>query len=76
MGNLNASELRRLLSWLSDDLEKAVATLTVRQRECIVLIYIEGHTEEEVAAKLDISQQAVTIHKSRAIQKLQEMFHR
>jgi len=74
MGNLSNSELRRLLGWLSRDLEKAVATLTVRQRECIVLIYVGGHTEEETAAKMGIDQSTVTQHKNAAIHRLRKMF--
>jgi RNA polymerase sigma factor (sigma-70 family) len=75
-GKLTPSELERLLGWLPENICEAVASLTVRQRECIVLIFVDGHTEEEAAAKMGISQSHVNRHKSMAIQKLKEMFHK
>ena len=74
MGNLGLPELRRLLGWLPEDIRCAVATLTPRQRECVLLLFVMEYTEEEVAAELDIDRSTVTQHKNAAIQKLREMF--
>ena len=74
MANLTTSELERLLGWLSRDYERAVSKLTVRQQECVVLIFVEEYTEEEVADRLGIDQRTVAWHKREALQKLKEMF--
>ncbi len=76
MANLTPFEIERLLGGLPEHICNAVASLTIRQKECLVLIFVDGCTEEEAATKLGITRQAVGKHKSIGIQKLQEMFHR
>ena len=74
---LAQEDFDRLLGWLpSDSIESAIKLLTIRQRECIVLIFVDGCTEEEAAAILGVSRQAVQKNKSMGIQKLREMFHK
>ena len=48
-------------------------TLSRRQRE-VILFYLGGKKEREIAALLGITQQVVHIYKHRAIKKLQKVF--
>jgi len=48
------------------DLERALARLTPRQREVVRVVSLEGHTAQEAAARLQVSEGAVrvTLHRS------------
>jgi DNA-directed RNA polymerase specialized sigma24 family protein len=75
MGNLSDSHKRWMMDWLGREYHHRLQCLTSRQLECVLLIYVDGYTEEEAAERLGITQPAVSKHKSMGIQKLKEMFH-
>ena len=54
------------------DLHRAMQRLTDTQREALRLV-MAGHTQREAAARLGVSQQAVSYRLQRAIAKLQRM---
>lgn len=72
------SDLARTLalaeSHLSIDLRRAVAQLTVRQQQAVLLVHIIGMTESEAADALDRTQQAVNKSLKSSVQKLQKIF--
>lgn len=53
-------------------LEAAVATLTEKQRAVWEMVYVEGKTEEDAAALLEITHQTVHEHATRALAKVRE----
>ncbi len=57
---------------LKEQLQKALATLTARQREAIFLRFYEGLSYEEVAAVLNITPKATYKIMARALQQLRE----
>jgi len=61
-------------SHLSIDLQRAVARLTLRQRQALLLVYVFGLTESEAAKALGIRQQVVCRAVSAALQNLKKMF--
>ncbi|WP_445491493.1 sigma factor-like helix-turn-helix DNA-binding protein [Niallia sp. 03133] len=66
----------QLEDYLSDpNLHKSLQLLTTRQKQILYLIYIKELRDYEVAAILNISQQAVTKSKNKAINKLKEGFY-
>jgi RNA polymerase sigma factor (sigma-70 family) len=72
------ADLQRTLalaeSHLSMDIRRAVAQLTARQQQALLLVYIIGMTEEETASALGVRQQTVNESLKSSIQKLQKMF--
>jgi RNA polymerase sigma factor (sigma-70 family) len=40
--------------------------LPARQRECLLLYYVEGYTQQEIAKRLGCARQSVSIHLARA----------
>lgn len=57
---------------LKEALPQALEELTERQREVILLYYWEEMTQEEIAYRLGVTQQAIDKHLSRAINNLQK----
>ena len=57
---------------LKEQLQKALATLTARQREAIFLRFYEGLSYEEVASILNITTKATYKIMARALQQLKE----
>jgi RNA polymerase sigma factor (sigma-70 family) len=57
------------------DVQCMLAVLTKRQRDIIRLIYLEGETQENAAAKLGISRRALRTHVERARDKLKKCSH-
>ena len=49
----------RRLSGLSIDSRRALARLANDERECFLLVRVEGYTQEEAASKLGLSRLAV-----------------
>lgn len=74
MRSLCPFELQRLLGRLPMDVNRAAKSLTQRQQECLALLFIEGHTEEETADILGLSRDLVSYHKKQALQTLRKMF--
>jgi FixJ family two-component response regulator len=74
--------LERLQAALSIDLERRLedaacqkvrecfATLTTREREVMALV-VEGHSNKNIARRLDISHRTVEIHRGRILQKME-----
>jgi RNA polymerase sigma factor (sigma-70 family) len=48
------------------DLERQIMQLPARQRECLLLYYVEGYTQQEIAKRLGCARQSVSIHLARA----------
>ena len=59
------------------DLDNAIldAELTDRQLEAVRLYYIEGLEQKEIVHKLGISQQAISLRLSKAIEKIASILH-
>lgn len=57
------------------DVQCMLAVLTQRQRDIIKLIYLDGETQENAAAKLGISRRALRTHVERARDKLKKCSH-
>ncbi len=57
---------------LREALPHALEELTERQREVVMLYYWEQMTQEEIAYRLGVTQQAIDKHLSRAINNLQK----
>ncbi|WP_051618280.1 sigma-70 family RNA polymerase sigma factor [Desulfofundulus thermocisternus] len=55
-------------------LQEALSLLTPQQQKVIKATILEGHTEQEVAAELGMSQPAVHQMKERALKKLRKHF--
>jgi RNA polymerase sigma factor (sigma-70 family) len=58
----------------SEKLRAALAKLTNRQREIIRLYYFDGMTQENIASRLEISQQATSKALKQAYQKIKDVF--
>ncbi len=66
------------VSWehVGPELNAAIASLPRRQRDAIVLRYLEGRTENEVAAEVGCSRSTVATQLSRAVHRLREKLRR
>lgn len=56
---------------LQNFVQALLGILSKRERQIIELIYFEGESTEEVAARFDVSKATIHIHKKNAISKLQ-----
>ena len=59
----------------SEKLRAALAKLTNRQREIVRLYYFEGMTQENIASRLKISQQATSKALKQSYQKIKDVFN-
>lgn len=57
---------------LMADIHKAVATLPVKMKKVFLLAYVERCTNQEIADRLQLSQQTVRNQKSRALKLIQQ----
>jgi len=75
---VSAEDLERKVaeaeSFLPIDLQRAVARLTLRQRQVLLLVHVTGMTEEQIASAIGVSHQAVNRLLKSSIQKLQKLF--
>lgn len=60
---------RRLADAACQMVRECFATLTTREQEVMALV-IEGHSNKDVARRLDISHRTVEIHRGRILQKM------
>ncbi len=60
----------------SMDLERAFAGLSVRQRQVLQAVSLEGHSAREAAARLDMSEGAVRVTLHRGLKSLAALFRR
>jgi RNA polymerase sigma factor (sigma-70 family) len=67
-------ETKALAGFLSSDTGAAVSRLTKRQQEVVLLFYVEGLTETEIARKFGVSPSSInTVHR-RALQNIRKVF--
>lgn len=59
------------LPWVEPGLPAALARLSARQREAVVLVHGYGYTHEEAARMLGLARSTVQNHAERGIAKLQ-----
>jgi len=52
------------------NLEKGYERLTLRERNIIILYYLEGYKDEEIAVFYDLTQQAINYIRKKGINKL------
>jgi RNA polymerase sigma factor for flagellar operon FliA len=52
------------------DLEKGYKLLTKREKNIIILYYLEGYKDEEIAALYDLTRQAINYIRNKGINKL------
>lgn len=58
------------------EVRKAMAqSLTARQNECLILYYLRGHSQREIAVHLGIHQTTVSQHIRYALKKLRYRFN-
>jgi RNA polymerase sigma factor (sigma-70 family) len=50
------------MGWFTEELHPALLSLTDRQRECILLRYVEDWTIEEIGQRFGIRHQVVSRH--------------
>lgn len=62
------NKLKNIL--INIDLEKGYKLLTKREKNIIILYYLEGYKDEEIAAFYGITQQAINYIKKKGINKL------
>ena len=65
-----AKYVAELIDDLPDYLQSALAMLTDRQRQCLVLVVVDNATQEDAAKELGISQATVAWHVAAAIEHL------
>ena len=53
------------------DLEKGYKLLTKREKNIIILYYLEGYKDEEIAAFYDLTRQAINYIRNKGINKKQ-----
>lgn len=58
------------LPQLSEALAAAIATLPERYRQCVTLLYLDGHSPKEVASLLAVSVETVHTYRCRALEEL------
>lgn len=52
------------------DLEKGYERLTKREKDIIILYYLEGYKDEEIAAFYDLTRQAINYIRKKGLNKL------
>ena len=52
------------------DLDKGYKLLTKREKNIIILYYLEGYKDEEIAALYDLTRQAINYIRNKGINKL------
>lgn len=62
-----------LVKWFPAGTREAVESLPERQRHCVLLVFVDGATEQEAAQELGISRITVHMQIRDAKQKLQKM---
>lgn len=62
------NKLKNIL--INIDLEKGYKLLTKREKNIIILYYLEGYKDEEIAKLYGITQQAINYIKKKGINKL------
>ena len=62
------NKLKNIL--INIDLEKGYKLLTKREKNIIILYYLEGYKDKEIAAFYGITQQAINYIKKKGINKL------
>lgn len=64
------------LAGLSLDMRRAIAQLPEKQRECFLLVRVDGYTEEEASKKTGISQPTINRQVKKAEETLRNIFSR
>lgn len=75
---MTTNEIRKVLDFEFKpivDLLMQLVTLKDMERECIVLVDLNGMSEEQVAERFDISRGTVNNHRKRAIQKISKAWN-
>ena len=62
------NKLKNIL--INIDLEKGYKLLTKREKNIIILYYLEGYKDEEIAALYDLTRQAINYIRNKGINKL------
>jgi RNA polymerase sigma factor (sigma-70 family) len=68
---LTTQDWDRLFTWM--DIELALEALSDYERRCLVSSLIEGYTQEEIAARLHVSQEAVMKQIKKAKRKMRNI---
>lgn len=72
-GGVSSRNIDDLVKWFPVGTREAVASLPERQRHCVLLVFVDGATEQEAAQELGITRSVVNVHLIRAKQKLEKM---
>ncbi|MGC8785556.1 MAG: RNA polymerase sigma factor, partial [Armatimonadota bacterium] len=55
---------------LSVDVHRAISSLTARERQVLMMVFWDGMSERDIAARIGVALSTVCVYKDRALRKL------